>query len=85
MYLLDTNIISETRRPNRVNSGVKTWLESTDAAMLYTSAINIMELERGVLRLERKDKAQGQVLRDVGGDVRRSCRALNRPLREGLS
>ncbi|WP_107929130.1 type II toxin-antitoxin system VapC family toxin [Neisseria animaloris] len=63
MYLLDTNIISETRRPNSVNSGVKAWLESTDAAMLYTSAINIMELEQGILRMEHKDQAQGQVLR----------------------
>lgn len=63
MYLLDTNIISEMRRPNRADAGVKSWLASIDAAELYTSVINMMEMERGVLRMERKDAAQGKILR----------------------
>ena len=63
MYLLDTNIISETRRPSRMDEGVKAWLASVDAATLYTSAVVIMELERGILRIERKDARQGAALR----------------------
>lgn len=63
MYLLDSNIISEMRRLDRANAGVQAWLNATDSAEIYTSAITIMELERGVLAMERKDKAQGAILR----------------------
>ena len=63
MYLLDTNIISETRRPDRTNSALKAWLAKQAQSGLYTSAVVMMELERGVLGMERKDKAQGAVLR----------------------
>lgn len=64
MYLLDTNVISETRRPARMNRNVKAWLEQTGPESLYTSVIVMMELERGVLGMERKDPAQGAVLRE---------------------
>lgn len=63
VYLLDTNIISETRRPERINANVEKWLNKTDCGALYTSAISMMELERGVLRMERKDDKQGRILR----------------------
>ncbi|STZ76863.1 type II toxin-antitoxin system VapC family toxin [Bergeriella denitrificans] len=63
MYLLDTNIISDTRRPERTNSGLQQWLADKDPAAFYTSAIVMMELERGVLGIERKDQAQGAILR----------------------
>lgn len=63
VYLLDTHIISETRRPERIDANVGKWLSKTDSSTLYTSAINMMELERGVLRMERKDDKQGHILR----------------------
>ena len=64
MYLLDTNVISETRRPVRMHRNVKAWLEQTSPESLYTSVIVMMELERGVLGMERKDPAQGAILRE---------------------
>ena len=64
MYLLDTNIISETRRPYRANSNVTAWLAATDSNSLYTSVVVMMELERGILGMERKDPQQGAVLRE---------------------
>lgn len=64
MYLLDTNVISDTRRPKRTDSGLKQWLSDKDPAAFYTSAIVMMELERGVLGMERKDQAQGALLRE---------------------
>ena len=64
MYLLDTNIISETRRPDRANSNVTDWLAAIDSNSLYTSAVVMTELERGVLNIERKDPHQGAVLRE---------------------
>ena len=58
MYLLDTNVISETRRPVRMHRNVKAWLEQTSPESLYTSVIVMMELERGVLGMERNPPAK---------------------------
>ena len=69
MYLLDTNVISETRRPARMHRNVRAWLEQTSPESLYTSVIVMMELERGVLGMERKDPAQGAILREWLGQV----------------
>lgn len=37
----------------------KVWLSSVDATTLYLSAISIMELELGILLIERRDIPQG--------------------------
>ncbi|MDR2364486.1 MAG: type II toxin-antitoxin system VapC family toxin [Zoogloeaceae bacterium] len=65
MYVLDTNVVSELRkvRLGRADANVTAWAESVDAADLYISAISIMELELGVLSVERKDASQGAALR----------------------
>jgi predicted nucleic acid-binding protein len=65
MYLLDTNVVSEFRKlgSNLINSNVKGWAEETDPELMFLSAISILELEIGVLQVERRDKKQGQVLR----------------------
>ncbi|CAH0186223.1 PIN domain-containing protein [Pseudomonas mediterranea] len=62
MYLLDTNVISELRKP-QADSNVQAWARSVAAPSLYVSAITILELETGVLRFERKDPSQGGHLR----------------------
>lgn len=65
MFLLDTNVLSELRkvRSGRADPHVAAWAESVDAKELYVSAITILELELGVLSVERKDVAQGAMLR----------------------
>lgn len=65
MYVLDTNVLSELRkvRFGKADVNVAAWTESVDAAGLFISAITIMELELGVLSIERKDAAQGAMLR----------------------
>ncbi|WP_367068320.1 type II toxin-antitoxin system VapC family toxin [Oryzisolibacter sp. LB2S] len=65
MYVLDTNVVSELRkvRLGKADAHVAAWAESVDAADLFVSAITIMELELGVLSIERKDAAQGAMLR----------------------
>lgn len=65
MYLLDTNVVSELRkvRSGKADPNVAAWTESVDAADLFVSAITIMELELGVLSIERKDATQGAMLR----------------------
>ncbi|MGA4636183.1 type II toxin-antitoxin system VapC family toxin [Pseudomonas solani] len=65
MFLLDTNVVSELRkaRQGRADPGVVAWAGSVNATALYLSAISLMELETGVLAIERKDAAQGALLR----------------------
>jgi predicted nucleic acid-binding protein len=63
MFLLDTNVISELRRPARANRNVLAWAAASPAATFFLSAISILEIEIGTLRLARKDSAQGAVLR----------------------
>ena len=62
MYLLDTNVISELRKP-QADRNVQAWARSVAAPSLYVSAITVLELETGVLRFERKDPSQGSRLR----------------------
>ena len=65
MFVLDTNVVSELRkiRLGRADRHVTEWADSVDAGSLYISAITILELEVGILQIERKDPRQGAVLR----------------------
>ena len=47
MYLLDTNIVSELRKP-RPHGGVVAWLQSVDDADLHLSAVTLGEIQAGV-------------------------------------
>jgi predicted nucleic acid-binding protein len=63
MYLLDTNVISELRKAARADALVRTWAENVPANSFWLSAITVLELEIGVLRVERRDAVQGALLR----------------------
>jgi hypothetical protein len=63
MYLLDTNVVSELRKTTRADDNVRAWAGSRPAELLLLSVITVLELEIGVLRIERRDKPQGERLR----------------------
>ncbi len=65
MFLLDTNVVSELRKAaaGKADAQVMQWLAGTAASALHLSVITIEELEIGALRMERRDAAQGQLLR----------------------
>lgn len=65
MYVLDTNVISELRKAksDKADPGVVAWAAGVPFGSLYISAITILELETGVLQVERRDPAQGALLR----------------------
>ena len=63
MFLLDTNVISELRRPDRTDPAVRHWASSWSIANFYLSTITILEVHLGALRLERRDKVQGVAIR----------------------
>ena len=63
-YLLDTNVISELRKPaGRASTNVRVWAGRQRTSDLLISVITVMEIEIGVARLERRDSVQGDVLR----------------------
>ncbi len=65
MFILDTNVVSELRkiRLGKADPHVAQWADNVDADGLYLSAITILELEIGVLQIERRDREQGRRLR----------------------
>src|ERR1700730_17630942 len=63
MFLLDTNVISAQRRPDKADRNVITWAGTVPAASFFLSAISILEIELGALLIARKDATQGAVLR----------------------
>lgn len=65
MFVLDTNVVSELRkvRLGKANAQVARWADTVDAVTLYISAITVLELELGVLLVERSDARQGRALR----------------------
>lgn len=65
MILLDTNVVSELRkvRAGKADPRVAAWIRTVPPEGLALSAITVQELEIGVLLLERRDPAQGEILR----------------------
>jgi predicted nucleic acid-binding protein len=65
MYVLDTNVVSELRKAKagKADANVTAWTVSVPAWSLYLSVITVLELEVGVLLVERRDPAQGSLLR----------------------
>ena len=65
MYLLDTNVVSELRKAKsgKSNPNVIAWAKDISPSSLFLSVITILELEIGVLSVERRDPVQGAALR----------------------
>jgi hypothetical protein len=62
MYLLDTNVVSEVRRPDKGSARVIAWAGSIPHSLQYVSVVTLLELEIGALTLRRKDVLQGDML-----------------------
>lgn len=80
VYLIDTNVISETRKDQRANAGVRDFQArmNRESARLYLSSITVGELRRGAdLIRHRGDKIQAAqldqwltwLLRDYAGHI----------------
>lgn len=54
IYVLDTNVISALRRPDRAPQ-VAAWLARQDDAALYLSVITLGEIARGIHQQDRRD------------------------------
>jgi toxin FitB len=65
MFVLDTNVVSELRKAKagKADRNVAAWAAGVPADALFLSAITILELETGVLLVQRRDPKQGALLR----------------------
>ena len=65
MYVLDTNVLSELRKATggRADLRVTRWAYGALPSNLYLSAMTILELELGTLRLQRRDPRQSAIPR----------------------
>ena len=61
MYMLDTNVVSELRRP-KPHGAVLAWLASVDEKDLYLSSLSLGEIQRGIEITRQQDVAKAQSL-----------------------
>lgn len=61
MYLLNTNVVSELRKP-RPHGGVIAWLRNVDEAHLFLSAVTIGEIQAGIEWTREQDPAKATEL-----------------------
>ncbi len=68
MYLLDTNVVSELRRP-RPHPAVLEWIRQVLAHQLYVSAVTIGEIQAGIEITREHDAAKADELEAWLGQV----------------
>ncbi|MFP4127037.1 MAG: type II toxin-antitoxin system VapC family toxin [Alphaproteobacteria bacterium] len=97
MYLLDTNVVSELRKAagGRADPNVVAWARGVPTNRQFLSVVTLLELELGILLVERRDGEQGVLLRrwfdeqvipvfsgrtlDIDTAVARACARLHVP------
>ena len=72
-YLLDTNVVSELRRP-RPHGAVLAWLESIDDADLHLASVTIGEIQAGIERTREQDPAKAD---EIEGWLDQVCDTFN--------
>ncbi|WP_419935134.1 type II toxin-antitoxin system VapC family toxin [Candidatus Palauibacter sp.] len=75
MYLLDTNIVSELRRP-KPHRGVLAWLRAVPDGQLHLSAVTIGEIQAGIEITREQDRVKAGELEDWLGGVLRTYDVL---------
>lgn len=68
MYLLDTNVVSELRKP-KPHGGVVAWLEGVPDEHLHLSAVTLGELQAGVEITRDQDPEKAAAIEDWIGKV----------------
>jgi predicted nucleic acid-binding protein len=75
MYLLDTNIVSELRKP-RPHGGVVAWLQTIEDADLHLSAVTLGEIQAGIELTREQDAAKAAEIEGWLGLVSQSYNVL---------
>jgi len=54
-FLIDTNVLSELRKKDKANVGVKNWFESVESHSVYISVLTLGEIRQGIEQIKRRD------------------------------
>jgi predicted nucleic acid-binding protein len=60
--LLDTNILSELRKEQHCDAGVRQWFEETAEEELFISVLVLGEIRQGIERIRLRDPVQARAL-----------------------
>jgi predicted nucleic acid-binding protein len=74
-YLLDTNVVSELRKP-RPHGAVLAWLQSLEDADLYLSAVTLGEIQAGIELTREQDKGKADEIEAWLGSVSEAYNVL---------
>lgn len=61
-FLLDTNVLSELRKRDRCDVGVRKWFEGVKSDELFVSVIVLGEIRKGIERIRIRDREQARAL-----------------------
>lgn len=54
-WLIDTNVVSELRKGDRANEGIRAWFAESNEDELFTSVLVLGEIRRGIESIRRRD------------------------------
>jgi predicted nucleic acid-binding protein len=74
-YLLDTDVVSELRKP-RPHGEVVAWLNKQEEEQLFLSAVTMGELQAGIERTRRQDPAKAMEIESWADQVAASYQIL---------
>ncbi|MCX7090673.1 MAG: type II toxin-antitoxin system VapC family toxin [Legionellales bacterium] len=76
MYLLDTNIVSELRKPRR-HAGVVSWLNTVSDTDLYLSAVTLGEIQAGIEITREQDNVKAVIIETWAAQVSQTYNVLS--------
>jgi toxin FitB len=68
MYLLDTNVVSEPRKP-KPHGAVFAWFKDTHADLIFIPAIVFGEIQFGIERTRKQDAAKADLIDDWANNL----------------
>jgi hypothetical protein len=74
-YLLDTNVVSELRKP-KPHGAVVAWMQTLRLEQIFLSAVTIGELQAGVELTRKNDAAKAREIEDWLNSIESSFAAL---------
>ena len=76
MYLLDTNIVSELRKP-RPYAGLVSWLNAVSDTDLYLSAVTLGEIQAGIEITREQDSVKAAIIENWAAQVAQTYHVLS--------
>jgi predicted nucleic acid-binding protein len=74
-YLIDTNVISEARKP-KPHGGALAWLQSLELGQAFFSAVTFGEIQRGVEITRRQDPVKANEIEAWAAHLERASQVL---------